>query len=227
MSYPISCNYPSPCPSIPTTLSLPSHILSPIHTTLWAESPLIFLSSPSFLDKLQLDWLCAFAQVQTLPYLFCSPGSDDRSIRLWDLKTGQCKYVLKAHTCADVRFDDDKVITASFDNTVGMWDWETGERLQCFRGHTAAGKIKNINRKKILSDSTYWQSERVRWENIWLLTWITDDGQIFPLQPYLCQSLGILSHLTIISSLTLHLAIWLFQPCTCHCINDPYTGIFA
>lgn len=71
------------------------------------------------------------------------------------MKTGKCKYVLKAHTCADVHFDDDKVITASFDNTVGMWDWETGERLQCFRGHTAAGKIKKINRRKIPSDSTY------------------------------------------------------------------------
>lgn len=68
------------------------------------------------------------------------------------MKTGQCKYVLKAHTCADVRFDDDKVITASFDNTVGMWDWETGERLQCFRGHTAAGKIK-----KTLTGRKYYQ----------------------------------------------------------------------
>ena len=67
-------------------------------------------------------------------------GSDDRSVRLWDLKTGQCKYVLKAHTCADICFDDHKVVTASFDNTVGMWDWNTGENLQYFRGHTAAGK---------------------------------------------------------------------------------------
>ena len=67
-------------------------------------------------------------------------GSDDRSVRLWDLATGQCKFVLKTHTCADICFDNDKVITASFDNTVGMWDWKTGEELQCFRGHTAAGK---------------------------------------------------------------------------------------
>ncbi|XP_020628526.1 F-box/WD repeat-containing protein 2-like isoform X2 [Orbicella faveolata] len=69
---------------------------------------------------------------------YLATGSDDRSVRLWDLKTGQCKYVLKAHTCADICFDDHKVITASFDNTVGMWDWNTGENLQFFRGHTAA-----------------------------------------------------------------------------------------
>ena len=69
-------------------------------------------------------------------------GSDDRSVRLWDLTTGHCIYVLKTHTCADICFDDDKVITASFDNTVGMWDWKTGDVLQCFRGHTAAGNLE-------------------------------------------------------------------------------------
>ena len=63
-------------------------------------------------------------------------------MRLWDLKTGHCVYVLKTHTCADICFDDDKVITASFDNTLGMWDWKTGDVLQCFRGHTAAGNLE-------------------------------------------------------------------------------------
>ena len=63
-------------------------------------------------------------------------------MRLWDLTTGHCVYVLKTHTCADICFDDDKVITASFDNTVGMWDWKTGDVLQCFRGHTAAGNLE-------------------------------------------------------------------------------------
>ncbi|CAH3143682.1 unnamed protein product [Porites evermanni] len=69
---------------------------------------------------------------------YLATGSDDRSVRLWDLTTGHCVYVLKTHTCADICFDDDKVITASFDNTVSMWDWKTGDVLQCFRGHTAA-----------------------------------------------------------------------------------------
>ena len=58
------------------------------------------------------------------------------------MTTGHCIYVLKTHTCADICFDDEKVITASFDNTVGMWDWKTGDVLRCFRGHTAAGNLE-------------------------------------------------------------------------------------
>ena len=96
---------------------------------------------------LTLSWLSTTVvtitqqlKASTVIQKLCYSGSDDRSVRLWDLKSGQCKYVLKAHTCADICFDDHKVITASFDNTVGMWDWNTGQNLQYFRGHTAAGE---------------------------------------------------------------------------------------
>ncbi|XP_033640502.1 F-box/WD repeat-containing protein 2-like [Asterias rubens] len=65
-------------------------------------------------------------------------GSDDLTARLWDVSTGQCLKILQTHTCADIKFDDNKLITASFDNTVACWDWETGTRLQRFSGHTGA-----------------------------------------------------------------------------------------
>jgi len=68
-------------------------------------------------------------------------GSDDRSVRLWDLNTSHCQHVLLTHTCADIRFDTHKVVTASFDNTIGMWEWTTGRRLQCYQGHTGAGEL--------------------------------------------------------------------------------------
>lgn len=84
--------------------------------------------------------LIIFSQLQQVKILQLS-GSDDQSVRLWDLRLGQCKFALKTHTCADICFDETKVITASFDNTVGMWDWSTGEVRQYFRGHTAAGEL--------------------------------------------------------------------------------------
>lgn len=64
-------------------------------------------------------------------------------MRLWNPRTGHCEYVLLTHTCADISFDMDKVVTASFDNTIGMWDWKTGQRLQCYQGHTGAGWYGN------------------------------------------------------------------------------------
>ncbi|XP_002741301.1 F-box/WD repeat-containing protein 2-like [Saccoglossus kowalevskii] len=65
-------------------------------------------------------------------------GSDDQSVRLWDVESGRCLSVIQAHTCADVKFDENKLITASFDNTISCWDWTTGERTQHFIGHTGA-----------------------------------------------------------------------------------------
>ncbi|XP_075924848.1 F-box/WD repeat-containing protein 2 isoform X3 [Petromyzon marinus] len=80
------------------------------------------------------------ARVYALYYkdgLLCT-GSDDLSAKLWDVKTGQCVYGIQTHTCADVKFDEHKLVTASFDNTLACWEWSTGKRTRHFRGHTAA-----------------------------------------------------------------------------------------
>ncbi|XP_077990587.1 F-box/WD repeat-containing protein 2-like [Glandiceps talaboti] len=65
-------------------------------------------------------------------------GSDDQSVRLWDIDSGQCLSVIQTHTCADIKFDNVKLITASFDNTIACWDMRTGERTQHLIGHTGA-----------------------------------------------------------------------------------------
>ncbi|XP_061887062.1 F-box/WD repeat-containing protein 2 isoform X2 [Entelurus aequoreus] len=64
--------------------------------------------------------------------------SDDLSAKLWDVRTGQCIYGIQTHTCATVKFDEQKLVTGSFDNTVACWEWSTGAKIQQFRGHTGA-----------------------------------------------------------------------------------------
>lgn len=66
-------------------------------------------------------------------------GSDDLSAKLWDVRTGQCVYGIQTHTCATVKFDEQKLVTGSFDNTIACWEWSTGAKIQQFRGHTGAG----------------------------------------------------------------------------------------
>uniref|UniRef100_A0A3Q3CTR4 F-box and WD repeat domain containing 2 n=1 Tax=Haplochromis burtoni TaxID=8153 RepID=A0A3Q3CTR4_HAPBU len=81
------------------------------------------------------------ARVYALYYkdgLLCT-GSDDLSAKLWDVRTGQCIYGIQTHTCATVKFDEQKLVTGSFDNTIACWEWSTGAKIQQFRGHTGAG----------------------------------------------------------------------------------------
>jgi WD40 repeat protein len=73
------------------------------------------------------------------PPCFSPKGSDDLSAKLWDVNTGQCVYGIQTHTCATVKFDEQKLVTGSFDNTVACWEWSSGARTQHFRGHTGAG----------------------------------------------------------------------------------------
>ncbi|ETE66884.1 F-box/WD repeat-containing protein 2, partial [Ophiophagus hannah] len=54
------------------------------------------------------------------------------------LCTGQCIYGIQTHTCAAVKFDEQKLVTGSFDNTVACWEWSSGAKTQHFRGHTGA-----------------------------------------------------------------------------------------
>lgn len=72
----------------------------------------------------------------------CFSGSDDLSAKLWDVRTGQCIYGIQTHTCAAVKFDEQKLVTGSFDNTIASWEWSTGAKIQQFRGHTGAGWSK-------------------------------------------------------------------------------------
>lgn len=75
----------------------------------------------------------------TLMAFTCFSGSDDLSAKLWDVRTGQCIYGIQTHTCATVKFDEQKLVTGSFDNTIACWEWSTGAKIQQFRGHTGAG----------------------------------------------------------------------------------------
>jgi WD40 repeat protein len=66
-------------------------------------------------------------------------GSEDQTIRLWDLKTGQCMRVLQGHTSWiwSVAFSPSgqKLASGSEDQTVRLWDVQTGQCLRILQGH--------------------------------------------------------------------------------------------
>lgn len=69
-------------------------------------------------------------------------GSVDRTIRVWDVETGETVLgPLKGHTdwVCSVAFspDDRRIVSGSYDCTVRIWDVQTGKQLLQFEGHTS------------------------------------------------------------------------------------------
>lgn len=69
-------------------------------------------------------------------------GSEDRTLRLWDVQTGQELRRFEGHRAAigAVAFSPDgrRAVSGSHDRTVRLWDVETGRELRALTSHTDA-----------------------------------------------------------------------------------------
>ena len=65
--------------------------------------------------------------------------SDDKTIRIWDINTGDCLKVLEGHTdwVRNVFVKDNLIISGSVDKTIRIWDINTGNCLKVLEGHTS------------------------------------------------------------------------------------------
>jgi serine/threonine protein kinase len=84
-----------------------------------------------------LSWVRAVvvhANGQTL-----ASGSGDRTLKFWNLPTGECLRTVAAHTgwirAIAASPDGRYVATCSNDRTVKLWHWQTGQLAQTFTGH--------------------------------------------------------------------------------------------
>jgi WD40 repeat protein len=69
-------------------------------------------------------------------------GSEDKTLKIWDVQTGKLIRTLSGHrhfvTCLDVSPDGRLIASGSYDDTVRLWDLHTGEELAVFSGHEGA-----------------------------------------------------------------------------------------
>ena len=65
-------------------------------------------------------------------------GSYDRTVRVWNMETGQEVRCLRGHARAvrALQFDEAKLITGSMDHTLRVWDWRNGKCIRTLEGHT-------------------------------------------------------------------------------------------
>jgi len=70
-------------------------------------------------------------------------GGDDHSVRIWDLRSKACSYVLPAHSnlISECKFDatGEALLTASFDGTARVWGCRDWRLLSTMAGHE--GKV--------------------------------------------------------------------------------------
>jgi WD40 repeat protein len=69
-------------------------------------------------------------------------GSDDNTLRVWDLETGQELRTLEGHTdtvsAVALTYDGRRAVSGSWDNTLRVWDLKDGKALVTL---TVDGKV--------------------------------------------------------------------------------------
>jgi WD40 repeat protein len=73
-------------------------------------------------------------------------GSDDRTVRVWDVHSGKQRAILEGHSdqvsCVAISPDGTIAATGGADKAVKLWDLFTGCERSTFRGHT--GRVNSL-----------------------------------------------------------------------------------
>jgi WD40 repeat protein len=104
-------------------------------------------------------------------------ASNDKTIKEWDVETGECLKTLVGHTLwvksAVYSRDGKKILSASMDKTIKEWDVETGKCVKTLVEHTpwVDSVVYSRDGKKILSKSgeyfKEWDAETGECMHIW------------------------------------------------------------
>jgi len=83
--------------------------------------------------------LACYLSLVVLPDGTLASGSDDYTIKIWDVKTGKRIKTLCGHTSwirSLAVLSDGSLVSGSDDYTIKIWDVKTGKRIKTLNGHT-------------------------------------------------------------------------------------------
>nr|CAD2195319.1 unnamed protein product [Meloidogyne enterolobii]CAD2201556.1 unnamed protein product [Meloidogyne enterolobii] len=84
-------------------------------------------------------------------------GSDDCTLRVWFVGTGECTQVLTGHTggvwALQLSEDGKIAISGSTDRTVRVWNVETGVLMRCLNGHSSTVRCMSLSGNILVTGS--------------------------------------------------------------------------
>jgi WD40 repeat protein len=86
-------------------------------------------------------------------------GGEDKTVRIWDMETGECQRTLKGHSGEVNRVaimpDGRKLLSPSDDQTIRVWNYPSGKLERVLTGHTSVVRtvVPFANGQHILSGS--------------------------------------------------------------------------
>ncbi|KAI5481685.1 hypothetical protein MNV49_002911 [Pseudohyphozyma bogoriensis] len=84
-------------------------------------------------------------------------GGCDRDVRVWDVETGQCLWVLQGHTstvrCMRVLDGRPIAVSGSRDATLRVWNIQTGQPIHLLSGHEHSVRCIEVSGNKVVSGS--------------------------------------------------------------------------
>jgi len=137
---------------------LPNELSRLIAQKMWEECPTIrahlLQNAPVNCKTLQVhtNW---FKSVYVVAGDRIVSGSEDNTIRIWDINTGQCIHTLQGHThwILSACVAGDRIVSGSRDRTIRIWDINTGQCLHTLQGHTSWIKSVCVADDRIVSGS--------------------------------------------------------------------------
>lgn len=101
--------------------------------------------------------ICCTSEGWGQPNSIIVSASCDKTLRVWDAKSGHCVYVLRGHTatvrCARVLHNRPIAVTGSRDSTLRVWNIQKGIMLRVLHGHTASVRCLDVCGNKVVSGS--------------------------------------------------------------------------
>jgi WD40 repeat protein len=102
--------------------------------------------------------------IAVLPNGWIISGSDDKTLKVWDCSTGDCKKTLKGHESGITSvaiLPNGSVISGSGDMTLKIWDISTSQCLETFHEKEEIGNLAVLPNGTVISGSRYKLNVRI------------------------------------------------------------------